>query len=609
MAIIIPAQIDDKAMPGEKKIFNLLREALDDKYIVYFNPIISGSIPVNPDFIILGDDLGVVVLEVKDYTTDTIREINQYKFVIGTNGQKISIKNPYVQVKRYAETLKDILDKNPQLINHEGPYEGQLKFPYSYAVVFPYLSKTDSEKIRLNSVIPNQCLFLKEDMRYASGDFSERDFLKKLRNTRRASFDFELSHEDIDTIRGVLFPEIRVEGFLSYASSDEAIKTLDKEQEKYAKSLREGHQLVRGVAGSGKTIILITRAIYLKKIHPDWRVLVVAFNRSLTKWIQNSIEERMPFSDIEVLGFHQLCIRLLKSTGQWEELSDSESDKDDFWDTIVPEKVLKEIENGRISMPRYEAILIDEAQDFEVLWFKVLLKLLNTETNELMIVLDQAQKIYRGGFTWKSVGIQIVGRSKRLEITYRTTKEIAQFAYDFIKNDDTLLKELQAENESYINPNKTIRQGPHPKIVKNNTFDEECEKILSLIYKLKEIGLKESDVFILSRSRNTCQEINSYLTNHGISSEFITNFSNWNQKNESIKCLTMHSSKGLESKVVIICNACNTPDKNISMERRLLYVAMRRAQKILILSYNGKESQFVKELKEQELRVLGSSKT
>lgn len=84
MAIIIPPQIKDEAMPGEKKIFNLLRETLDDKYIVYYNPVLPTSIPTNPDFVILGDDLGFVVLEVKDYRRDTIRAVNTNNFLIRT---------------------------------------------------------------------------------------------------------------------------------------------------------------------------------------------------------------------------------------------------------------------------------------------------------------------------------------------------------------------------------------------------------------------------------------------------------------------------------------------------------------------------------------------
>lgn len=493
------------------------------------------------------------------------------------------------------------MEDNYQLVNHEGVYRGQLKFPYGYAVIFPYLSRRDSTYLQLSRVIQSNCLFLKEDTQYTSEDFSEREFLKKLRRTRRASFDFELSDEDMGTIRGVLFPYIRIEGFSSYISSDAAIKSLDAKQEQYAKSLRQVHQLIRGVAGSGKTVIIIARAVYLKQMHPDWRILVVTYNRSLIKWIQSSLNERLPFSDIDALGFHQLCRGLLISRDLWDEMEDLETNREDFWDNIVPEKVLREMEDGNIRTPRYEAILVDESQDFNVSWFKVLLQLLNRQTNELLIVMDQAQKIYQRGFTWRSVGIQVVGRSKILKVSYRTTYEIAKFACDFIRRDDNLLGELETEGESYINPENTVRHGVQPKIIRSNSFNEECKSIRSLILELIRRGYKKSDIFILSRFNNSCQEVNGFLNARAISSEFITDFANWNPKNDSVKCFNMHNSKGLESKIVIISDASKTPylkSEKISQERRLLYVAMTRARDCLIISYNGDGSQFIREMEE-----------
>lgn len=98
-------------------------------------------------------------------------------------------------------------------------------------------------------------------------------------------------------------------------------------------------------------------------------------------------------------------------------MEDLDENRNDFWDVKVPEKVLREMEDGNIRTPRYEAILVDESQDFNVSWFKVLLQLLNRQTNELLIVMDQAQKIYQRGFTWRSVGIQVAGRSKILKVS------------------------------------------------------------------------------------------------------------------------------------------------------------------------------------------------
>ena len=591
---MIPSQSGDGGMPGEKKVFNLLREALNDKYIVYYNLSLPINTPsANPDFIIIDDDLGVIVLEVKDYKKETILGGNPNNLIIKTDNGEKSVKNPFLQAKGYAEAINNILEKNDSLVNREGIYKGRLKFPYGYAVIFPYLRIRDSDQMGLDRVIPKNCLFLAEDTRYASESFSYRAFLRRLRRTRRVSFDFDLSYEDINTIRGILCPEIRIENPLSDTSDNRIIKTLDAKQEQYAKSIGQGHQLIRGVSGSGKTVILIARAAYLRKIHPDWRILIVTYNRSLTRWIKESLEEKIPFSDIDVFGFHQLCRKLLVEVDLWNEISDLK-DKQVFWDDILPNKALKEIENKNIRTPRYEAILIDEEQDFSKSWLGLLLHLLDERTDELFIVMDQAQKIYQRGFTWKSAGIRVAGRTKILEISYRTTHEIVKDAHDFIKKDDILFKELKIEGESYIDPENTVRHGDQPEIITCNNFYEKCKNIGDKISNFLKAGYKRSDIFVLSRSKNSCQSINAFLNNRGIFSEFITKFDNWDPKKDSVKCLTMHSSKGLENEIVICDTGKMLQDlssegkskEDISKERRLLYVAMTRAMNFLIIFYD-----------------------
>lgn len=64
---------------------------------------------------------------------------------------------------------------------------------------------------------------------------------------------------------------------------------MDGEQESLAKSLDPGHCLVRGVAGSGKTMVLTRRAHHLRELHPDWKILVLCFNRVLAEHLARTI--------------------------------------------------------------------------------------------------------------------------------------------------------------------------------------------------------------------------------------------------------------------------------------------------------------------------------
>lgn len=65
MAYMLPESIPRKATAGERLLFHTFKEHLPDEYIVYYEPEINGK---RPDYVIIGPDLGIVVLEVKDYT-------------------------------------------------------------------------------------------------------------------------------------------------------------------------------------------------------------------------------------------------------------------------------------------------------------------------------------------------------------------------------------------------------------------------------------------------------------------------------------------------------------------------------------------------------------
>ncbi|MBU5268249.1 NERD domain-containing protein [Virgibacillus proomii] len=65
MSITVPESIRSSATAGERILFNTLKEYLDDDYIIYYEPEINGK---KPDFLIIGPYLGLLVLEVKDYT-------------------------------------------------------------------------------------------------------------------------------------------------------------------------------------------------------------------------------------------------------------------------------------------------------------------------------------------------------------------------------------------------------------------------------------------------------------------------------------------------------------------------------------------------------------
>ena len=105
-----------------------------------------------------------------------------------------------------------------------------------------------------------------------------------------------------------------------------------------------------------------------------------------------------------------------------------EKESRDYYDLVVQE-ALSKVENFE---KKYDAILVDEGQDFSTEMFKVVTALLNPKTDNLSIALDDTQNIYRDRISWKDAGIRSEGHVHKLSCSYRNTREIAEFAANFI---------------------------------------------------------------------------------------------------------------------------------------------------------------------------------
>ncbi|MGD6957249.1 3'-5' exonuclease [Rossellomorea aquimaris] len=618
MAYTIPETIRSSATAGERLLFRTLKTYLPDDYIVYYEPEIHGR---RPDFVIIGPDLGLVVLEVKDYTKNTLFQLNHDEWILHTSsGEQRKTKNPLKQARDYVFHIADVLKKDKNLVQLEGKYQFQLKFPYGFGAVFTRLHQKDFIENGLYAVVePSFCL-TRDEIDPEKDGFSEENLIEKIVNMFTIPYRLQkpLTKEEMDAIRYHLFPEVRISAEFKQPVpyqdqlllSLHDIKAMDLHQENLAKQIGDKNRLIRGVAGSGKTLILASRAKLLAKEQPDWKILILCYNISLARNIEQIVFHMMnepdnlfdfdfSGSEIKKEKKHHISVRNFHS---WLKN-----------DLKIKEKelptVLEKIKNGEAILPTYDAILIDEGQDFESSWFELVSSLLNPETKSLLLVEDRAQSIYKRKRSYlQDMGLSFQGRSKVLSINYRNTAQVVKFAWDFYKTHSSLKNKVvtrEFEGE-IIAPQSTRRKGIEPAIIKTEHFHQEARIVARQIKKLnEEKHVPFSEMLILYRIKKSFNTSYIDILKRELQKEQIDYF--WLTENSEskrsfekddnrVKISTIDSSKGLDFQAVFIVNVDNMPfalEEDVEREVSLLYIGMTRAKEYLCLSYSG-ESEFTR---------------
>ena len=240
-------------------------------------------------------------------------------------------------------------------------------------------------------------------------------------------------------LKQLLFPEVRIDlpnraGQRGYAEQAERLKILDHNQESLARQFDGGHRIIVGASGSGKTLVLAHKAGFLQRYNPAIKsILFVCYNITLVNFVKRILAGKgIPIGEagVTVCHFYELCSWITGESIPYEKEDNA------FYEMVAQEALSKVGSYAK----RFDAILVDEGQDFTPEMFKVVTGLLNATTNNLTIALDDNQNIYRPKAQWKELGIQARGWVHKLTSVYRNTSEIAGFAARFMGT--LLIKEL-----------------------------------------------------------------------------------------------------------------------------------------------------------------------
>ncbi|MDH4072600.1 MAG: AAA family ATPase, partial [Gammaproteobacteria bacterium] len=422
-------------------------------------------------------------------------------------------------------------------------------------------------------------------------------------------FNTPLTQPQIDRIRWHMFPEIRMQPQTELAlpghsesapvEIPEIIKVMDLAQEKLARGMGTGHRVIHGVAGSGKTMILGYRCLHLAK-QLNKPILVLCYNVVLAARLRSLIEGHGVNDKVNVYSIHSWASTMLKSYNfKVPRVVGGEFDA-----TI--ELLIEQVSKGQIPRGQYGAILIDEGHDFKQEWLRLVVDMLDPASDSLLLLYDDTQSIYKRsaglGFSLKDVGIEAQGRSTILRLNYRNTEEILKFAFDFIGD------YVQPTDESdgkvpIVEPASAGRKGSLPAVRNFESFEDEARYVASVFNRLHaERDMAWSDMCVLYCHNWMGKAVSEALTAAAIPFTWLkdsTSKRQFDNAEDSVKVITMHSSKGLEFTTVATCGvgSLGLDEDRVEEDAKLLYVAMTRATENLLVT-SSRASPFSVKLQE-----------
>ena len=362
-----------------------------------------------------------------------------------------------------------------------------------------------------------------------------------------------------------------------------------------------GPRLVRGVAGSGKTLVLAHWAVRALSGLGVAEVGVVYTNRALRPLLEHMLasawsEQRpnagaMPWHRVHLVYLQDLLVSLLADRDLPEAGCAGDTDRYDY------EHQARRILAAGPVEPRFPALLVDEAQDAGDAPLRVLAGLVEPGVDgrrALMMFYDNAQNVFgRTRPQWRELGVDLRGRSDVMRESFRTTRAISELALNLLGqlsplDQDPDLRELMRATGHDALPllqhdGRAWRarfcsvSGERPEVTVFDSRDKEQAAIIEVICRwIQREGVSPGAVRVVTQSKTLRQELLRGLRGHGFRVEHRTH-EGFSDCDDAVVITTPHSFKGYDAEVVVVPGIDRfAPQGNLLTAP--LYVALTRAR-------------------------------
>lgn len=248
-------------------------------------------------------------------------------------------------------------------------------------------------------------------------------------------------------------------------------------------------------------------------------------------------------------------------------------------------------------------VLVDEAQDLSPCRLMLLRALVAPGLNDLFLAEDSHQRIYGQRIVLSRYGINIVGRSRRLMLNYRTTEQNLRYALSILTGSDyTDMEDEPETGQGY----RSSRRGPKPTVKAVGSLTKEYDVVAEIVQKWIDDGTAPETIGLLVPTRKEAESLPRALGDRGLSVAFVDRGSSGPPATPQV--MTMHRAKGMEfAKVILFAVGDKNlprryqiealpegdPAEALQRERSLLYVAATRARDELIIIHSGEPSELL----------------
>jgi hypothetical protein len=538
MARIIPDLTINEIENRGERLFYQACKALPPEYTVMYsfkyreaNQKNGHVLVKEADFVVVHPDRGFITIEVKTGEVSCIDGVWQYT----SDGSPLR-KDPVSQAVGAYHAILGIF-KESQKISF-GPKA-------DYCIAFPECSNVRG--ILPPHIAPDN-VFLQNDLdnlhKKISDIFSSKKIFPNVKH--------------VTLLQNMLIPSFNI-----FTQLEEKINLFNKkadeiltdEQTRILDETIEKRMVFLGGAGTGKTFIAIEKAKQLAK--QQKKVLLTCYSSKLPNHLLKQED-----SNIHCTNFHDFITKWLQENGYKDEMEQakneckSKPDVQEYYDEVLPLLFLTRFHKS--DEDSYDAIIVDEGQDFSKDWLDCLEPLLK-EDSIFYIFADERQNIFKRNLDFEKFGIH----RRALTRNFRNTKEIHKELVELTKN------------YNYYS-HKEISLGQKVKLFKWTSFQEQKKLIKKEVGRLVQQGISAGRILILSPNKQ-----------HKSSLKDVKNIKSWSvvpfgeaADNNAIRFETIRSFKGLEADIVFLTDI-REDEKVCTLED--IYVGTSRAKYLLYM--------------------------